>query len=197
MVGITIVYVIATIAIYKSNKASARATREQVEISAKQIDILQKQLKQSTNLQLLDRRLNLLISFETEDAFTEHDPLLSILFPENICEIEKELLYLRKERQAVLHSFFCVARNVKLTGNFSEQFNEVIRINATTSQILTFIAPIKMRAKDEIAPSGAPFLDEARGQQMEEAAIRYTKELARKKDEFFIQAHKFIAESVQ
>ena len=50
MVGITIVYVIATIAIYKSNKASARATREQVEISAKQIDILQKQLKQSTNL---------------------------------------------------------------------------------------------------------------------------------------------------
>ena len=58
MVGITLVYVIATIAIYKSNKDSAKATRDQVNASVEQIGILQKQLKQSTNLQLFDRRID-------------------------------------------------------------------------------------------------------------------------------------------
>lgn len=197
MFGITVVYVIATVAIYKSNKASAKATREQVEISTKQIDILQKQLKQSTNLQLLDRRLDLLKSFEGEDAFTEPEPLLRILFPESICEVEKELLSLRKERQAILHSFFCVAKNIRLTGNFSELFKETVLANATISQIQGFIAPIKSRAKDEIAPSGEPFLDVVKGQQMEDAAIRYTKELELKKEDFFIQAREFISKSFE
>jgi hypothetical protein len=141
--------------------------------------------------------LDLIKRFEAEDAFSEHEPLLDILFPEDVRNIEEEILVIKKERQAILHSFFVVARNIKLTGDFSSQLNKVIRANAAIGQIQNYVAPIKARAKNVIAPSGEPFLDEAKGQQMEDKAIEYTKDLEKKRDEFFAQAREFIAKSIE
>lgn len=197
MVGITLVYVVATIAIYKSNKDSAKATRDQVNVSVEQIGVLQKQIKQSTNLQLFDRRLDSLKSFECENAFSEHEPLLDILFPDYIVSIEAEILQILKLRQGILMSFFQNAHHLRLQGFSSEFYSKANGLNSSISDVQHFIAPIKKPANEAIAPSGAPFLAMEESQRMETEAIEYTKEIEKLKQEFFTQARNFIAKSIE
>jgi len=189
MLIITSIYVIATIAIFFTNNASAKATRDQVSVTAKQ-------MQRSTELQLLDRRLGLLKELEKDDTFIKHDPLLDILFPDQVIKLEKELIEIRTQRQAILQSFLIDAVHVGLNNFGSEKFSKVNSINSSVNDIQSFITPIQEQASKIIAPSGKPFLEVEKGIHMEEDALADTKIIEQKKREFFDIANSFIKETL-
>ena len=196
MFGITAIYVVATFLIFVSNNKSAQATQDQVKASTKQIEILQKQLQRTTNLQLIDRRIDLLESLECENAFIEHEPMLDILFPDRVIELEKDILRIKKSRESILHSFFCVARNVELNAYKSEHFEKVSRINATIGEIQNYISPIKNPANEKTNSVGQQYLPLQESEQMEKEAIQLTKDIQAKKEDMFSLARQFIKDSI-
>lgn len=196
MVGITVIYVGATIAIYKSNKDALKASEKQVDASIAQVGILKEQIKTSTNLQLVDRRIDLLKNLECENAFIEHEPMLDILFPDRVTELEKDIVRIRKSRESILHSFFCVARNVKLNAYTSEHFEKVSRINVTIGEIQNYISPIKNPANEKANSVGQQYLPLQESEQMEKEAIQLTKDIQAKKEEMFGLARQFIKDSI-
>lgn len=196
MFGITVVYVGATIAIYLSNKDALKASQKQIDASTAQVGILKEQMKISTSLQLLDRRIDLVKCLENDNAFIEHEPMLDILFPDSVSELEKDIIRLRESREGILYSFFRAAKNVKLNAYSDEHFKTIARINAAVGEIRHYILPIMNPANEKTNSAGQPYLPLQQSKQMKEEAIQLTKDIQAKKEKMFDLARQFIKDSI-
>ena len=189
MVVITAIYVVATFLIFLSNNKSAQATQDQVNASVKQV-------QRATDLQLFDRRVDLLKQFEDANAFSEHEILLEILFSSSLVSIEEEVINLHKKRTRSMSYFNNLSRSI-YTFNDDDENTELGNANESIEELRGHISTIKEDACSYITNSGRPIFDPEKFQTMEQEAIYYTGEICRRRDEFFDVAKDFIKQTIQ
>jgi len=196
MVGVTAVYVITTVAIYIINRRALKATQKQVDLSTVQIEVLKEQIRMSPNLQLFNRRTELLNQFEKEEAFSEHEPLLEILFPEQVVDLEKQIIELLKQRRDKLNSINNVARNAKLYSYVNEHFFRVNRVSASYKDLKLCTSPIIKDASKTFVQNDQSDQVLHEFQELEDEVLALTLEISIKREELFKIARKFLSETL-
>lgn len=196
MVVITVVYVGATIAIYKSNKDALMASEKQVDASITQVGILKEQIKISTNLQLFESRVKVLKQLEDKTGFLEHESLLDILFSEEIVNAEKEITTLCGQRNLLLLSLRPISYELNFITFFNENYPKLMGPYATKLDIGFFIDDIEVIASP-IKSGGKPILDQEKSKGIRDRALEITDEIETKRKEFFIEAKLFIKSTIE
>jgi len=190
MFGITVVYVVATFLIFLSNNKSAQATKNQVKASLKQ-------MQRATDLQLFDRRVDLLKQYEDINAFSKHEILLEILFSPSLVKIEEEIIGLRKKRSTSMSYIENLRQSIYTFEDCGDEHTEPNSVNESVDQIVGYFTSIKQDACSYITNSGGPIFDPEKFQKMEQEAIYCTGEISRKRDEFFAVAKQFVMQTIQ
>ncbi len=196
MVVITIAYVLATIAIYRSNKGTLEAAKKQVDASISQAGILKDQIKISTNLQLFESRVKTLKQLEDKTGFLEHESLLDILFTEEIVNLEKQVILLCNQRNLLLLSFSSISRQLNYLTFFNENFPKLKNAYISKLDIGFFIDSIEIKAS-AFTSGGEPILDPEKSESIREQAFAITDEIELKRADFFSFAKMFIKSTIE